>query len=182
MLITHHHPHPRTTSTKRVHHISTSIYAPPRGRGHTMSLYTVYSPQKDAPAPVHARAYETAQQLLCHGKCCELVLSPVSNVPAAVCRPPRYWPDELCRPPKHPRLQAAVCLQCCRNVARSKIALNPHQIMARLPPRCRTSIIQSSALVQGSFSLSTPCTCTSVEEVISIKNLFRPFSPASFRR
>eukprot|EP00277_Geminigera_cryophila_P013770 CAMPEP_0179462660 /NCGR_PEP_ID=MMETSP0799-20121207/44951_1 /TAXON_ID=46947 /ORGANISM="Geminigera cryophila, Strain CCMP2564" /LENGTH=126 /DNA_ID=CAMNT_0021265615 /DNA_START=313 /DNA_END=690 /DNA_ORIENTATION=- len=36
-------------------------------------------------------------------------LSPVSKVPAAVCRPPRYWPDELCRPPKHPRLQAAVC-------------------------------------------------------------------------
>ena len=74
-----------------------------------MSLYTVYPPQKDPPAPVYARAYETAQQLLCHGKCCELVLSPVSNIPAAVCRPPRYWPDELCRPPKHPRLQAAVC-------------------------------------------------------------------------
>jgi len=36
-------------------------------------------------------------------------LSPVNKVPAAVCRPPRYWPDELCRPPKHPRLQAAVC-------------------------------------------------------------------------
>ena len=76
MLITHHHTHPRTTSTKRAHHISTSIYAPPHGRGYTMSLYTVYPPQKDAPAPVHVRAYETAQQLLCHGKCCEIVLSP----------------------------------------------------------------------------------------------------------
>jgi len=32
-----------------------------------------------------------------------------SIVQAAVCRPPRYWPDELRRPPKHPRLQAAVC-------------------------------------------------------------------------
>jgi len=139
-----------------------------------MSLYTVYPPQKDPPAPVHARAYETAQQLLSHSLLRTYIESRAwksFQQPSAVrpatgttntvahpiirgfkqpCRPPRYWLDELCRPPEYP-LQG-----CCQNDVHPKIALNPRQIMTRLPPRCRTSIIQSSALVQGSFSLSTP--------------------------
>jgi len=138
-----------------------------------MSLYTVYPPQKDPPAPVHARAYETAQQLLSHSLLRTYIESRAwksFQQPSAVrpatgttntvahpiirgfkqpCRPPRYWLDELCRPPEYP-LQG-----CCQNDVHPKIALNPRQIMTRLPPRCRTSIIQSSALVQASFSLST---------------------------
>ena len=73
-----------------------------------MSLYTAYPPQKDAPTPVHARAYETAQQPLSHSLLRTYIESRAEIVPAAVCRPPRYWPDELRRPPNHPRLQAAV--------------------------------------------------------------------------
>ena len=87
-----------------------------------MSLYTVYPPQKDPPAPVYARAYETVQQRVNHS-----LFEPVESrawkvfqQPSAVrpatgttntvahpsirgfkqpCRPPRYWLDELCRPP-----------------------------------------------------------------------------------
>ena len=174
MLITIQHPHSRTTLPKRVHNISTSIHASPHRKGYTMSLYTAYPPQKDAPTPVHARAYETAQQLLSHSLLRTYIESrawksfqqPSAVRPATgtmnsvahliirgfkqLCRPPRYWLDELCRPPEY-SLQGL--LQRRRP---PKNRPNPRQIMTRLPPRCRTSIIQSSALVQGSFSLSTP--------------------------
>jgi len=176
VLIRADHASPPTSthpSPKRAYYTSTHIHAPPRGRGHIMSLYTVYPPQKDPPAPVHARAYETAQQLLSHSLLRTYIESRAwksFQQPSAVrpatgttntvahpiirgfkqpCRPPRYWLDELCRPPEYP-LQG-----CCQNDVHPKIALNPRQIMTRLPPRCRTSIIQSSALVQASFSLST---------------------------
>ena len=114
-------------------------------------------------------------------------------VPAAVCRPPRYWHDEHRRPPKHSRPQAAVPpapLLARRALSPSPVPVaeaaaetqrppknrpNPRQIMTRLPPRCRTSIIQSAALVQGSFSLSTPALAPRSPEAISIKNPFRPF-------
>ena len=67
---------------------------------------------------------------------------------AAVCRPPRYWLDELRRPPKHSRQGSAA------ETMSAQTRPNSRQLMTRLPPRCRTSIIQSSALVQASFSLS----------------------------
>jgi len=77
--------------------------------------------------------------------------------------------------------QVSAALQCCRNAARSKIAQNPPQLMARSPPRSRTSIIQSSALVQGSFSLSTPYTCTSVARTFPSKIYFGHFPRQVFR-
>ena len=136
-----------------------------------MSLYTVYPPQKDAPAPVHARAYETAQQLLFHRKCCELVLSPVSIVPAAVCRPPRYWPDELCRPPKHPRLQAAVCHpprhwpdEPCRPPKYPQPCSAAETLLTQKSPKIHTSswLGRRRGLAQASFNQPRWCRAPSV--------------------
>ena len=72
-------------------------------------------------------------------------------------------------------LPSICCRGCCQTRRPPKNRPNPRQIMTRLPPRCRTSIIQSAALVQGSFSLSTPALAPRSPEAISIKNPFRPF-------
>jgi len=162
-----------------------------------MSLYTVYPPQKDAPAPVHVRAYETAQQLLCHGNYCKPILSPVRasfqqpsavrpwpdellrlpkhhQLQAAVCRPPRYWPDELRRPPKYPRQGSAA--ETISAQTRPKFT-PAHDSVAAAVSHKHHSIIRVGA---GLLQFVHACTCTSIAEAIPIKNLFLPFSPASF--
>jgi len=163
-----------------------------------MSLYTVYPPQKDAPAPVHVRAYETAQQLLCHGNYCKPILSPVRasfqqpsavrpwpdellrlpkhhQLQAAVCRPPRYWPDELRRPPKYPRQGSAA--ETISAQTRPKFT-PAHDSVAAAVSHKHHSIIRVGA---GLLQFVHAFTCTSIAEAIPIKNLFRPFSPASFQ-
>ena len=135
MLITRHqNPHPRTTSPKRVYH--ESIHSIP--------------PVKNALAPVHARSYATVQKLLCHGNYCELILSPVraSFKQPSAARPATGPTNSVA----HPSIRGSAAL--LPNNVHSKIAPNPRQLITRSPPRCRTSIIQSSALVQASFSLS----------------------------
>ena len=125
-------------------------------------------------------------------------LSPVSKVPAAVCRPPRYWHDEHRRPLKHPRLQAAVPpapLLARRTLSPTRVSAaraapkttstqkSPestpdHDSVAAAVSHKHHSIIRVGA---GLLQFVHACTCTSFSEAISIKNLFRPFSPASFR-
>ena len=158
-----------------------------------MSLYTVYPPQKDAPAPVHARAYETAQQILCHGSCCERILSLVRAMFQQLkSRPPRFWPDELCRPPKHPWLQA-VCHppRYYDGVSRASSAVRPkrsplknrpkstpaHDSVAAAVSHKHHSIIRVGA---GLIQFVHARTCSLAADVSSNKFLFRPFFPASF--
>ena len=127
-------------------------------------------------------------------------LSPVSNVPAAVCRPPRYWPDELCRPPKHPRLQAAVCRpprywpdelcrlpkhsrQCITAAKQCPLKNRPkstpaHGSVAAVVSHKHHSIICVGA---GLIQFVHGRTCSSAAEVIPKEFLFPPFFPASLK-
>jgi len=77
-----------------------------------MSLYTVYPPQKHALAPVHVRLCNRAETSLPWKLLRTYLESCASIVQAAVCRPPRYWPDELRRPPKRPRRSSAAAERC----------------------------------------------------------------------
>jgi len=157
-----------------------------------MSLYTVYPPQKDAPAPVHVRAYETAQQLLCHGNYCKPILSPVRasfqqpsavrpwpdellrlpkhhQLQAAVCRPPRYWPDELRRPPKYPRQGSAAETMSAQT--RPKFTPAHDSVAAAVSHKHHSIIRVGAGLIQFVHSR----TCSSAANVIPNKFLFQPF-------
>jgi len=90
------------------------------------------------------------QKLLCHGNYCELVLSPVraSFKQPSAARPATGPTNSVA----HPSIRGEQRRR--RTMSAQQIAPNPRQLITRSPPRCRTSIIQSSALVQASFSLS----------------------------
>jgi len=95
-------------------------------------------------------AYATVQKLLCHGNYCELILSPVraSFKQPSAARPATGPTNSVA----HPSIRGEQRRR--RTMSAQQIAPNPRQLITRSPPRCRTSIIQSSALVQASFSLS----------------------------
>ena len=98
-----------------------------------------------------------------------------SIVQAAVCRPPRYWPDELRRPPKHPRQYIAAAEQCpLKNRPKSTPA---HGSVAAAVSHKHHSIIRIGA---GLIQFVHGRTCSSAAEVIPNKFLFLPFFPASF--
>jgi len=122
-----------------------------------------------------------------------------SIVQAAVCRPPRYWPDELRRPPKHPRLQAAVYRpprywpdelrrppkrprRCSAAAEQCPLKNRPkstpaHGSVAAAVSHKHHSIIRVGA---GLIQFVHGRTCGSAAKVIPKEFLFPPFFPASF--
>ena len=68
--------------------ISAHIRAQPRQREYTMDLYILYSPQKNALAPVHARLCNRSETSLPWKLLRTYLESCASIVQAAVCRPP----------------------------------------------------------------------------------------------
>jgi len=140
-----------------------------------MSLYTVYPPQKNALAPVHARLCNRAETSLPWKLLRTYLESCASIVQAAVCRPPRYWPDELCRPPKRPRRCSAAAEQCpLKNRPKSTPA---HGSVAAAVSHKHHSIIRVGA---GLIQFVHGRTCGSAAKVIPKEFLFPPFFPASF--
>jgi len=113
-------------------------------------------------------AYATVQKLLFHGRYCELILS----LARALCR--LSFADRSC------------CPACCVDKTRrptlfaQEIRPNQRQLMTRLPLRCHTSIIRSSALVQASCSLFMVCTRAWPRGSLHPRILFLPFFRASF--
>jgi len=91
-------------------------------------------PAKNAHAPVHARPCNGAQTSLPWKLLRTYLESCASIVQAVVCRSPPSCLDKISRP--------------------TLFAQKTRWLMTRSPLRCRTSIIQSSALVQASSSLS----------------------------
>jgi len=139
------------------------------------------------------------QKLLCHGNYCELVLSPVraSFKQPSAARPATGPTNSVAHPSirgfkqpsaarpatgptnsvAHPSIRGrAVLLKRCL----PKHAPNSRQLMTRLPPRCRTSIIQSSALVQASFSLSIVALAARPRTSSPTNFYFSHFSPRVF--
>ena len=122
------------------------------------------------------RAYATVQKLLCYGNYCELILSPVRasfKQPSAV-RPATGPTNSVA----HPSIRGEQRRR--RTMSAQQIAPNPRQLITRSPSRCRTSIIQSSALVQASFSLSMVALAAQPRRSPHQKFYFRHFSPRVF--
>ena len=141
------------------------------------------------------------QKLLCHGNYCELVLSPVraSFKQPSAARPATGPTNSVAHPSirgfkqpsaarpatgltnsvAHPSIRGSAAL-LPNNDVHSKIAPNPRQFMARSPPRCCTSIIQSSALVQASFSLSMVALAARLRRSFPKNVYFRHFSQRVF--
>ena len=88
------------------------------------------------------RAYAMVKKLLCRKSYCELVLS-LARASCSLSFAARSCCPSCCLDQtRHPTLFAQV------------IRPNPRQLMMRSPLQCRTNILQSSALVQASSSLS----------------------------
>jgi len=164
-----------------------------------MSLYTVYPPQKDALVPVHARAYETAQHLLCHESCCEPILSPVRAMfqqPSAV-RPATGPTNSVAHPSirgfkqpsatrpatgptnpvAHPSIRGrAVLLKQCPPKNRPK-STPAHDSVAAAVSHKHYSIIRVGA---GLIQFVHGRTCSPVADFILDKFLFRHFFAGVF--
>ena len=163
-----------------------------------MSLYTVYPPQKDALAPVHARAYETAQKLLCHGNYCELILSLVRasfKQPSAV-RPATGPTNSVAHPSirgfkqpsaarpatgptncvVHPSIDVrAVLLKLMSAQTRPKFTPAHDSVAAAVSHKHHSIIRVGAGLIQFVHAR----TCSLATDVSSNKFLFQPFFPAS---
>jgi len=122
------------------------------------------------------RAYATMQKLLCHVNYCELVLSPVraSFKQPSAARPATGPTNSVA----HPSIRGEQRRR--RTMSAQQIAPNPRQLITRSPPRCRTSIIQSSALVQASFSLSMVALAARLRRSFPKNFYFRHFFPRVF--
>jgi len=140
-----------------------------------MSLYTVYPPQKNALAPVHVRLCNRAETSLPWKLLRTYLESCASIVQAAVCRPPRYWPDELRRPPKHPR-RAAPPPNNVRSTNRPKSTPAHNSVAAAVSHMHHSISLVGAALIQFVHGR----TCGSAAKVIPKEFLFPPFFPASF--
>jgi len=180
--ILHQHTHPRTTSRKRAYHESIHSIPPAKRSTCTRACTRLWNSAATSKSLTVANLHWVPS---------------LEIVPAAVCRPPRYWHDEHRRPPNHPRLQAAVPpapLLARRTLSPTRVSA-AGLLPKRRPPKNRPkstpdhdsvaaavshkhhSIIRVGA---GLLQFVHACTCTSVAEAISIKNPFRPFFGASF--
>jgi len=128
-----------------------------------MDLYTLYPPQKNALAPVHARLCNRAETSLPWKLLRTYLESCASIVQAVVCRPPLLARRNLL--PDNVR---------SRNHSKSTLA---HDSVAAAVSHKHHSIIRVGAgLIQFVYGR----TRSSAAEVIPSKNLFPPFFPSSY--
>ena len=139
-----------------------------------MSLYTAYPPQKNAPAPVHARSYATVQKLLCHGNCCEPILSPAraSFKQPSTARPATGPTNSVAHPSVRDGAAPPPNDVRSRNRPKSPPA---HDSVAAAVSHKHHSIIRVGA---GLIQFVHGRTYSSAAEVIPKEFLFPPFFPA----